>query len=108
MGDELTKTEELADAERRAAEEAEKIRKLMETPISEDDAKKAIAEISVQLAQLSALRLRKAMEVNMIDQQIATAEFEKSVIYRRCINPQGTGTGGAEAASVGRADNADA
>ena len=65
----------------------EKLREILDTPIGQEEAQKALAEIGVQVAQLTALRLRKAMEINNIDQQLAAAEFEKSVVYRRCMNP---------------------
>lgn len=71
----------------------EGLREILDTPIGQDEAQKALAEIGVQVAQLTALRLRKTMEVNNIDQQLAAAEFEKSVIYRRCMNPAKDGAG---------------
>lgn len=79
----MGEAKERAEAMKKAVEEA---RKVLETPISQEEANKALAEIDIQLAQLGAIRLNKAAEITAIDQQIAKANMDKAIIVRRVLN----------------------
>lgn len=70
-----------------AQAEAEKaFKKMLETPLDAEEAKKMLAENEIQLSQLSVIRTKIVGELNNIDQQIANARFEQQIIYRRTLN----------------------
>lgn len=79
------------------ANPAEALRKLIDTPLTEEEGKLALAEVDVQVKQLN------MMKVN-VDQQLAAAEFDRAIILRRMLNKpgekkkpvMGEPTGGAE------------
>lgn len=85
-----------AEREKASAEEAEKFRKELETPLDKDEAEKALANIEVQLAQLAVQRIRVVSQMdqakqmlNQIDEQMGLAQVERQIIYRRTLNPVG-------------------
>lgn len=91
MGEANARKEEIAAM--KAAQEAQakaeaEFKKLIETPISKEDAKKALADNDIQLAQLRVIRLRKIDELNQIDHQIELANLDHSVIVRRSMNSE--------------------
>lgn len=61
-------------------------KKMLDTPLGEDEAKKMLADNEVQLSQLAVIRTKVVGELNNIDQQIASARFEQQIIYRRTLN----------------------
>ena len=62
------------------------IKEILESPLTEEEARKLAANVDVQLAQLGALRVQKTLELGQIDYQIEAARFDKAVIYRRVLN----------------------
>lgn len=86
------------------AEEAQKkaeaaFNELIATPLSREDADKAIADNDIRLAQLRVIRLKKVAELNEVDHAIEMATLDRSVIIRRALNvtagePGGTGKDG--------------
>lgn len=76
-------------------EQEEAFRKEIESPISKEDAEKALADIEIQLAQLAVQRIRVVAQMdqakqmlNSIDGQIGMAQLERQVIYRRTLNKE--------------------
>jgi len=63
---------------------AEALRKIITTPLTEEEGKKALAEVDVQVRQILMMR-------SNLDQQLAAAEFDRSIIVRRMMNPAGSG-----------------
>lgn len=91
MGEANAHKEEIAAM--KAAQEAQakaevEFKKLIETPISRDEAEKALADNDIQLAQLRVIRLRKIDELNQIDHQIEMAKLDRSVVVRRSMNSE--------------------
>lgn len=91
MGEAKAREEEIAAM--KAAQEAQakaeaEFKKLIETPIPKEEAKKALADNDIQLAQLRVIRLRKIDELNQIDHQIEMANLDRSVIVRRSMNSE--------------------
>ena len=62
--------------------------KIIETPMTQEEASDAIARINVQKAQLAVIRVRLAGQLNDVDLQLARAEFERSVVIRRAMLAQ--------------------
>ncbi len=62
--------------------------KILETPMTQEEASDAIARINVQKAQLAVIRVRLAGQLNDVDLQLARAEFERSVVIRRAMLAQ--------------------
>ena len=58
---------------------AEVMRQLLDTPLTKEQGEKQLAEIEVQVKQLLMMRVN-------IDQQLAAAEFDRSVTIRRMLN----------------------
>ena len=76
------------------AEEAQKkaedaFKKIIETPLSKEEAEKAVADNDIRLAQLRVIRLKKVAELNEVDHAIEMATLDRSVIVRRALNPAG-------------------
>lgn len=92
MGEHQARAEEIAAM--KEAEEAQKkaedaFKKLIETPLSKEEAEKAIADNDIRLAQLRVIRLKKVAELNEVDHAIEMATLDRSVIARRALNPAG-------------------
>lgn len=66
-------------------EQAKAFEKLLATPMTREEADKALAQINMQVAQLGVMRIRALAGLNEIDMQLASAEYEKSIIYRRVL-----------------------
>lgn len=64
----------------------ETLAEVLAKPIAEEEARKMVADIDVQLAQIRALRVQKSAELSQLDYQLAAAEFERSVVFRRVLN----------------------
>lgn len=62
--------------------------KILETPMTQEEASDAIARINMQKAQLAVIRVRLAGQLNDVDLQLARAEFERSVVIRRAMLAQ--------------------
>lgn len=91
MGEANARKEEIAAM--KAAQEAQanaeaEFKKLIETPISKEEAEKALADNDIQLAQLRVIRLRKIDELNQIDHQIEMAKLDRSIVVRRSMNSE--------------------
>lgn len=92
MGENTTTIGEALAAKAKASETANEskqpsLEEMLKQPLSENDARKLAADIDVQLAQLQALRIQRSLELSQLDYQIAAAQFDKAVIYRRVLNP---------------------
>lgn len=92
MGEHQARAEEIAAM--KEAEEAQKkaedaFKKIIETPLSKEEAEKAIADNDIRLAQLRVIRLKKVAELNEVDHAIEMATLDRSVIVRRALNPAG-------------------
>ena len=92
MGEHQARAEEIAAM--KEAEEAQKkaedaFKKLIETPLSKEEAEKAVADNDIRLAQLRVIRLKKVAELNEVDHAIEMATLDRSVIVRRALNPAG-------------------
>lgn len=59
---------------------------ILAEPLDEAEARKLLADVDVQLAQLHAIQIQKNLELDQINAQIAAAQFDKSIIYRRVLN----------------------
>ena len=92
MGEHQARAEEIAAM--KEAEEAQKkaedaFKKIIETPLSKEEAEKAVADNDIRLAQLRVIRLKKVAELNEVDHAIEMATLDHSVIVRRALNPAG-------------------
>ena len=92
MGEHQARAEEIAAMQE--AEEAQKkaedaFKKIIETPLSKEEAEKAVADNDIRLAQLRVIRLKKVAELNEVDHAIEMATLDRSVIVRRALNPAG-------------------
>lgn len=92
MGEHQARAEEIAAM--KEAEEAQKkaedaFKKIIETPLSREEAEKAVADNDIRLAQLRVIRLKKVAELNEVDHAIEMATLDRSVIVRRALNPAG-------------------
>jgi hypothetical protein len=92
MGEHQARAEEIAAM--KEAEEAQKkaedaFKKIIETPLSKEEAEKAVADNDIRLAQLRVIRLKKVAELNEVDHAIEMATLDRSVIVRRALNPAG-------------------
>ena len=92
MGEHQARAEEIAAM--KEAEEAQKkaedaFKKIIETPLSKEEAEKAVADNDIRLAQLRVIRLNKVAELNEVDHAIEMATLDRSVIVRRALNPAG-------------------
>lgn len=90
------KNREAEIAAMKEVEEAQKkaeaaFKQMIETPISEEEARKALADNDVRLAQLRVIRLKKVAELNEIDHAIEMATLDHSVIVRRALNKPAMG-----------------
>lgn len=74
-------------AERQKQMEAE-FQKMISTPITDEEARKKLADIDIQMAQLRCIRLRKVAELNEIDNQIQVATLDRNIVIRRTLNPK--------------------
>ena len=61
---------------------AEALRKLIDTPLTEEEGKIALAEIDVQIKQIELMEATSR-------QQRAAAEFDRAIVMRRMMNKQG-------------------
>lgn len=73
-------------------QKAQSLREALDTPITHDEAQRLLADIDVQQAQLSVLRLRLLDQLNQVDLQLAQASFDRSVIIRRALNVETDGS----------------
>ena len=64
------------------ANPAEALRKLIDTPLTEEEGKIALAEIDVQVKQIELMEATSR-------QQRAAAEFDRAIIMRRMMNQPG-------------------
>ena len=61
---------------------------IINTPMAEDEARKALAEIDVQMAQLGVMRYKALDQLNQIDEQIARAGLDRTIVLRRALNAE--------------------
>lgn len=89
MGEANDRAEEIAalkaQEEAQAKAEAE-FKKLVESPLTKEEAEKKLADNDIQVAQLRVIRLRKLEELNQIDHQIEMANLDRSIVVRRTMN----------------------
>lgn len=72
--------------ETNTTEKQETLAEVLAKPLTEAEARRMLADNDVQLAQMRALRVQRALEISHLDSQIAAAEFDRAVIYRRTLN----------------------
>ena len=83
----------MGEAKKREEEEQkrrEEFEKLLNTPMTKQEADDALTRINVQVAQLGVMRMSALHQLNQIDMELAKAEYDKSVIYRRALVGQET------------------
>lgn len=71
----------------------EELRKLLDTPLSIEDYRKAAADIEVDQAKLCVVRQKLAtqinqlqLHVNKIDEQLSECKMQLGVLFRRTLN----------------------
>lgn len=88
------------EAEKQKKEAAERLQALIATPITPEDAKKQIADIEVNRAQLRIIRQKwqaqasqlqlQIMDINArieaVDERLLALDMEGAVIFRRTLN----------------------
>lgn len=82
-------TEENKDAvngEENKDKPGKSLREVLDTPLTQDEAQRLLADIDVQQAQLSVVRLRLLDQLNQVDLQLAQSSFDRSIIIRRTLN----------------------
>ena len=85
-----------------AAKAAAEFNKMINTPMTQDEANDAIARIDMQKAQLGVIRIQLMNQLNNIDLQLAQAEYDRSIVIRRALlkpKADGAGNGGEDGAS---------
>ena len=70
------------DAAKAAAAE---FNKMINTPMTQDEANEALARVDMQKAQLAVIRVQLMNQLNNIDLQLAQAEYDRSIIIRRAL-----------------------
>lgn len=84
------------------ARSKEELEKIVETPITQEEAGLLISRIDMQKAQLSVIRLSLAERITSIDAQIAQADYDRSIVVHRAL--LGSKKGDAATAAEGKAD----
>ena len=71
----------------------EAINKLLETPLSKEEAERMYADIDVKRAQLSIIRVKWTAQLNQIqlqlaslDEQLYALELDRAIAFRRTLN----------------------
>jgi hypothetical protein len=82
------------------ARSKEELEKIVETPITQEEAGLLISRIDMQKAQLSVIRLSLAERITSIDAQIAQADYDRSIVVHRAL----LGSKKGDAATEGKAD----
>lgn len=77
-------------AEQDAAKAAEELKKLLDTPIGQDEARLRLADIDMKEARMLLLREQVLGQVNQVDQQLAACRCARAEIMRRLANPAET------------------
>lgn len=77
-------------AEKEAAKAAEELKQLLDTPISQEEARLQLAEIDMKEAQMLLLREQVLGQINQVDQQLAACRCARAEIMRRLANPPET------------------
>jgi len=93
-----------------AAKAAAEFNKMINTPMTQDEANDAIARIDMQKAQLGVIRIQLMNQLNNIDLQLAQAEYDRSIVIRRALlKPKADDAGsGAEGGEGGSPDTPEA
>lgn len=68
------------------AKQEKTLAEVLAEPMTEEEARKAVADIEVNLAKLAALRVDALARISQIDYQIEAAKFDRAVVYRRVLN----------------------
>ena len=76
-----------------ADKEADELRKVLDTPISAEEYRKAAADIEVDQAKLCVIRQKLVtqigqlqLNINRIDEQLGVGKMQLGVLYRRALN----------------------
>lgn len=80
-------------AEQDAAKAAEELKKLLDTPIGQDEARLRLADIDMKEAQMLLLREQVLGQINQVDQQLAACRCARAEVMRRLANPPETDGG---------------
>lgn len=93
-----------------AAEAAAEFNKMINTPMTQDEANDAITRIDMQKAQLGVIRIQLMSQLNNIDLQLAQAEYDRSIVVRRALlKPEADGAAnGGEGGASGSPDTLEA
>lgn len=86
MMGEPVKTPETTTTAAEPAKQEKSLAEVLAEPMTEDEARKAVADIEVNLAKLAALRVDALARISQIDYQIEAAKFDRAVVYRRVLN----------------------
>lgn len=83
------------DKKPEAEQEAVDLRKVLDTPISAEEYRKAVTDIEVDQAKLCVIRQKLVtqigqlqLSINRIDEQLGVGKMQLSVLYRRALNGQ--------------------
>ena len=101
MGEANNRAAEIADIKAKAAEEMkarfeeqkrlkaaeEEFRKRLETPMTEDEARRALAEVGLREAQLNLARHSIAGQLSQIDSELASVQMKRAEIAYRLTVP---------------------
>lgn len=64
---------------------AAEFNKMINTPMTQDEANEALARVDMQKAQLAVIRVQLMNQLNNIDLQLAQAEYDRSIVIRRAL-----------------------
>lgn len=102
--DKIVTPEETKASKELTAEEAKKqFEELISSPISKDEADKALAETDIKRTQLAIIRqkwlsqaeaIRQQLtqtqqKISMLDEEVLNIELERAVVFRRALNVTG-------------------
>ena len=88
-------------SEQKAREEADaKFQELINSPLSKEDAEKALANNDINRMQLMTVRQKwqtqitqLQLQISNLDEQLHALEMERAVIFRRTLNKEGEKSG---------------
>lgn len=89
----MDKEKPQTNAETDTASEAErKLAEVLQTPITKEEAEKALADLDVDRAKLSIIRQKWAgqaaqlqLQLSVLDQQLLALDLDRAVIFRRLL-----------------------
>lgn len=73
------------DESKKREDVATEFKKMLETPMTQEEANAALTQIDVQKAQLGVIRLQLMSQLNQLDLQLAQAEYDRAIVIRRAL-----------------------